>query len=62
MFRSILRKPLQGVRSFYTMPPNREPDYALYGLITIGFVYLYDKYKRDWKSTERRDLFFLSSK
>ncbi len=47
MFRSILRKPLQGVRSFYTMPPNREPDYALYGLITIGFVYLYDKYKRD---------------
>ncbi len=48
MLRKSLYYAKRGIakRTYYSIPPNNEPDYMMYGLYAFGFIYLYDKYHK----------------
>jgi hypothetical protein len=44
MFRQIIKKSIfNQKRGFYSMPPPREPDPFMYGILALGLIYIFQK-------------------
>ena len=44
MFRQIIKKSIfNQKRGFYSIPPPREPDPFMYGILALGLIYIFQK-------------------